>query len=709
MRGVSTLLAALAALGVLHQQGRPPRGIPLETLRQMAQPIGAEAVEVLDAEKAWAGVEPLLQLAVPLDQDAPVRAAATRALGRLEDPRVVPQLLALRGPIATATRGDAIAQSLHGFDPAVDPGLVASATSWMFNIGSASITGPQTLGAIAPVMGPLSRIAYSKPEQVHRVEEILLKVANFTAPDPLFQSYYVAAAQGFESVARNNQKITALDEDSVARLKKMVRKLSTNDVDDVRFHAFMALNTGRSLDADTEKEALKDDYWQVRRVAAAVLGGGGGGLEDDERIEAIEDLLDDKSPQVRYEALRAYVRRAAPIHGCAPLERLLSDADQHVVLAALDALGDLCKEDSDLTERIAAEARVPSTIGPWHRETHAFVALAKRSAEKAAPSMEAFVTHPVWWVRMYAAGAAAVAGDLLHLEKLAFDPNDNVREAALGPWRRLRKADADTAIIGALDSMDVQLLRTAAILLKDSPRSDRIYRPLLGALTRLTKEGRETSRDARTALLDAIAVHAQPDNANELFPWLKDFDPKVAEKAAQIVIGLSGRIALPEPVPYRRGWPQEFRDLRQCVAIDLRSGGSFRMQMDPALAPIAVDRFLKLATKDKYYNGLTIHRVAPNFVIQGGSPGANEYAGAKEFMRDEIAGSNSRGTVGLSTRGRNTGDAQFFINLVDNPRLNGDYTIFAHVMPVDLPAIDRIQEGDVMTSINLTRCGRTNP
>ena len=95
------------------------------------------------------------------------------------------------------------------------------------------------------------------------------------------------------------------------------------------------------------------------------------------------------------------------------------------------------------------------------------------SPKKAAMSMEAFVTHPVWWVRMYAAGAAAVAGDLIRLEKLAYDSNDNVREAALEPLRRLKKAEADPAIVAALDRTDVQLLRTAAMLLKDSPPDQR--------------------------------------------------------------------------------------------------------------------------------------------------------------------------------------------------------------------------------------------
>ena len=164
--------------------------------------------------------------------------------------------------------------------------------------------------------------------------------------------------------------------------------------------------------------------------------------------------------------------------------------------------------------------------GHWHRPTHAFVALAKRAPERSALSMEAFVTHPSWWVRMYAARAAAAAEDVTRLDKLAYDANDNVREAALGPLRRLKKGDADAAIVAALDRTDVQLLRTAATLLKDFTPSGRLARPLLAALQRLTKEGKETSRDARLPLLEAIAVHARPDDALDLQPLLKDFDPR---------------------------------------------------------------------------------------------------------------------------------------------------------------------------------------
>jgi cyclophilin family peptidyl-prolyl cis-trans isomerase len=111
-------------------------------------------------------------------------------------------------------------------------------------------------------------------------------------------------------------------------------------------------------------------------------------------------------------------------------------------------------------------------------------------------------------------------------------------------------------------------------------------------------------------------------------------------------------------------------------------------------------QFTRLA-ESGYYNGLSIHRVVPTFVLQGGSPGANEYIGHPNHMRDELGTwPHVRGAMGISTRGRDTGDAQFFLDLIDNPRLDHDYTVFGQAI-TGMDAADRILEGDVIESIQI--------
>jgi peptidyl-prolyl cis-trans isomerase B (cyclophilin B) len=130
----------------------------------------------------------------------------------------------------------------------------------------------------------------------------------------------------------------------------------------------------------------------------------------------------------------------------------------------------------------------------------------------------------------------------------------------------------------------------------------------------------------------------------------------------------------------------------------MASGGSFELALMPEAAFATVARFVRLV-RQRAYDGLTFHRVEPNFVIQGGSPGANEYAGHDPYMRDEVGlASHDRGTLGISTRGHDTGDAQIFVNLVDNPRLDHRYTVFAKVVS-GMDVVDAIVEGDAIARI----------
>lgn len=679
----------LSVLFVIAQPAHQP------TVREST----AEPEIVLQLEQRWAGADALMPLTASMDPA--VRHYALRAVGRLRDPRVVPQLLAETrerdAPLPDIAA--AISRSLHSFDPQSDPKLVAEVADWLYR--QSNVSDPLQA---SPYLMPMSRITYATADQVHSVEALLLHVLVETAGsrNKRLAAVYAEAADAAGWLARKNPKLERFDPRTVQFLASMVGSTHANDTADVRFSALTALINGADVDSDTERAALKDADAEVRRLALTILVGSGAGLPSDERLSLARDAMNDPSGRVRYEALRAFVRRGGAAVDCQPILDRFDDDDSHVALEAIDAIATACKDNPDATDRLAAEVRTPPTQGVWNRPAHAFVALAVRAPDRAAPLMGAFATHPLWWVRLYAVKAAVAMKDVARLERLSLDANDNVRTAALKPLRQLGSPNADGAILDALKQHDYELLLTAANLLKEFPPDETLAGPLVAALMRVTAERKDTSRDTRLALLDAIAVHGDATTGVVILPMAKDFDPRVAASAASIASRLTGRTVAPEPPPVSRGWPRQFQDLRQCVQVDLSSGGAFLMRMLPEGAPITVDHFLKLATVDHYYDGLTFHRVVPNFVVQGGSPDANEHSGAKEFMRDEVALTNRRGTVGLSTRGLNTGDAQFYINLVDNRRLDDEYTVFARV--IDMDAVDRIEEVEQIVRINLHSC-----
>lgn len=120
------------------------------------------------------------------------------------------------------------------------------------------------------------------------------------------------------------------------------------------------------------------------------------------------------------------------------------------------------------------------------------------------------------------------------------------------------------------------------------------------------------------------------------------------------------------------------------------------MRLHAQLAPTAVARLVDQVRAGEW-NGRTLHRVEPGFVVQGGSPAANEYAGAAAHTRDEFSSlSNVRGSVGISTRGPDTGDGQIYVNLVDNPRLDFAFTVIGSFG--DVPTLDELVEGELIVS-----------
>ena len=423
---------------------------------------------------------------------------------------------------------------------------------------------------------------------------------------------------------------------------------------------------------------------------------------------------------VRQEALRAYGRlflAADP----EPVLAAVRDARPHAALLAVDLLGQAPASAKDkaasLLESLARSLPpdgtpvegVPSSR-TWHAAAHAIVALARLDPDKARPLLLSFATSPDWPVRMYAARAAALLKDETALRRLADDAHDNVREAALAGLTGLIGREADPLLVAALARPDYQLVQTAARSLKGTKDIGQAVPALLAALDRLTGQKRDTSRDPRLALLERIGELAGSEQAARVAAYASDFDPAVAAAAAAIVERLTGRkpAIAPKPLPLVRAAWDEVERLRGARArLTMASGGFIELELLTDEAPATVGRFARLA-RAGYYNGLTFHRIVPNFVVQGGSPGANEIMGDGPYMRDEVGlVSHARGTLGISTRGRDTGDAQIFLNMVDNPRLDHDYTVFARITS-GLDVADAILECDVIAKVEiLPRPGRS--
>jgi len=363
---------------------------------------------------------------------------------------------------------------------------------------------------------------------------------------------------------------------------------------------------------------------------------------------------------------------------CAALRMALADSAWPVRLRAADLVTAACSADNDLVATLRewidalptdASRRRAGGVS-WHAAAHAGVALARVRPDEALARIGKLASHRQWQVRMYAARAAAVLSDTLRLRALARDADDNVKEAAIESLSRLTAHSDDDIYLAALGGQGAQAVRAAAIALKGSPHAD-VRAAVAAAYGRWVARGNASARDARVALLEAAGRPASDDRS----------PPVHAELLPQVVaLALGANIRL------------------RVTMAPASGGGSFVVRLRGDVAPLMASRILALA-RAGYYDELTWHRVEHDFVIQGGSPGATEYVGLPEFIRDELGTvPHARGTVGMSTRGHDTGDAQWFVNLRDNSRLGRDYTVFAEVIE-GIGVVDGILEGDAIASI----------
>ncbi len=121
-----------------------------------------------------------------------------------------------------------------------------------------------------------------------------------------------------------------------------------------------------------------------------------------------------------------------------------------------------------------------------------------------------------------------------------------------------------------------------------------------------------------------------------------------------------------------------------CAEISVKNFGTMKLELDPENAPKTVANFVKLANQG-FYNGLTFHRVAKDFVIQGGDPKGDGSGGPGYTVPAEIKLLHKKGAIAMARTGdqinpkRESSGSQFYIALNDLVQLDGQYTVFGYV------------------------------
>jgi len=139
------------------------------------------------------------------------------------------------------------------------------------------------------------------------------------------------------------------------------------------------------------------------------------------------------------------------------------------------------------------------------------------------------------------------------------------------------------------------------------------------------------------------------------------------------------------------------------TAVVEASKGTIEINLTPDKTPVTVANFVNLANRG-YYNGLSFHRVIPDFMVQGGDPEGSGRGGPGYTFKDEFNPSLRHvgpGVLSMANAGPATNGSQFFITHVATPWLDGKHSVFGQVSKGQ-DVVDAITQGDKITKITIT-------
>ena len=274
----------------------------------------------------------------------------------------------------------------------------------------------------------------------------------------------------------------------------------------------------------------------------------------------------------------------------------------------------------------------------------------------------------------------------------------------LQAYSNFKPADADEFARNRLQSADVIIRANAVEVLGNQSPNEANTRALIEALPRALRD--RDLNDAALAILDALGKQKSAAANEAIKTALDSSDHLIRHRAVALLKAngagdFSSRIGTVQTrnteADYRRAIA---RIGRRVIATVATSKGSFTIEFLPEDAPLTVDNFVMLARRG-YFNGQTIPRVVPNFVVQAGDPRGDTNGGPGYSIRCEINEvPYDRAALGMALSGKDTGGSQWFVTHSPQPHLDGGYTVFGRVVS-GMEVVDRIARGDTIRRVTV--------
>lgn len=425
----------------------------------------------------------------------------------------------------------------------------------------------------------------------------------------------------------------------------------------------------------------------------------------------------------------------------AEYKSLLQHSDQRIRQNVLDAAAaagknNVCSAIQDVmaTESINTKSKSVETMGTLGCGTiderfkllsdpdvtvraAAIQLIQKQEKDELLPIFQRAVADDSWIVREQAARAIPGMGRdyaLILLQKLMADQDSAVRLAAIESLGEYMPDAAET-LEPLLKSADFAIRATAADIL--SKTGDPKYIPML--IDAYAMSTNPVEIEGRASILDALALYHDSHVISALTTALNDPEYTVRQRAIEALKKVNGNELYQDGTLHN---VDEFLFPAEKVSMEIQSKypadfgkpvpdflaemqlekGTVVIRLLGKEAPMHVLNFKNLADK-KVYDGLRIHRVVPNFVIQGGDPRGDGWGTAGSILHDQMNHLvYKRGSVGMPLAGKDTGGSQFFITMSRQPHLDGNYTIFGEVVS-GMEFVDSTEIGDAIKSVRIQK------